>query len=186
MSKRVLIIVVAAALALAGGVAGNSAYGGSTPVNWTVAGTIVNVLVPDFTAVPPAPPFKPGFLIHAFIKGAPGNAQFTVLGFPGIPSGSLGQCGGGPGQLFSPNDMVIMFADLSMIFAEEAEEGGWVCFPSPVGDPVTAVSNMTVTGGTGRFEGATGEFVGEFVSFPVGDSGAVIAETGTIKGWIDR
>jgi len=186
MTKRVTIIVVAAALALAGGVAGDSAYGGSTPVNWTLAGTIVNLLVPDFTAVPPAPPFHAGSLIQAFVKGPPGNAQFTVLGFPGIPSGSLEQCDGGPGQLFSPNDMVITFADLSMIFAKEAEESGWVCFPTGEGDPVTAVANMTVTGGTGRFEGATGGFVGEFVSFPVGDSGAVIAETGTIKGWIDR
>lgn len=182
MSKWILIVVMAAAVALSGGIAGNTAYAGSTPINWTVAGTIVTVQVPDFTVAPPGN--LPAFLIQAFVKGAPGSAQFTVLGFPDEFQPTLSQCGGGPGQSFSANDMVITFADESMIFAKLGIAGGWICFQ--LDGTVTAVANMTVIGGTGRYEGATGEFTGEFTSQAVGESGALIAETGTITGSIDR
>ena len=53
-----------------------------------------------------------------------------------------------------------------------------------------AVFEMEITGGTGRFLNATGNFVGKFDGIPGGppvyDPGALLAETGTIKGWIEQ
>jgi hypothetical protein len=182
MSKKAVSVVVAAVLAfgLAGGaVAGNIEV--AIPVNWRVAGTVVNVQV-----APPAAGPVAGFLIQALVKGSPGNAQFTVVGIPNSAPAPLQQCNGGFGQTFSPNDMVVIFDDLSMLFAELGEGGGWICFPGAAGDPVTAVANMIVTGGTGRFEGTGGGFVGVFEGHSAGISGALSAETGTITGQILR
>lgn len=196
MSRRIFWVSVAVVAVLGSGVVGISdasgfwrggfGYGPPPPprttINWKVAGTIVNVQL----AIPTSegPFLQPAFLIQAVMKGSPGDAQFTFVGIPDGFPGLLDQCGGGPGQLFSPNDMVITFSDLSMLFAHLSSAGGWVCFQED--GTVTAVANMEVIGGTGRFENAAGEFVGVFQGNTVGTSGALSAETGTIEGWIER
>lgn len=193
MSRKAFHAVVAAAVVLAGGFlgvtdssgfwgGGSGHHRGNIPINWRVAGTIVNVQLAIPTAQGLLTP--PASLIQAFVKGSPGNAQFIVVGIPNEFQSSLGMCGDGPGQTFAFNDMVITFADQSMLFAKPGPAGGWVCFQ--LNGTVTAVANMTIIGGTGRYEGAAGEFVGEFLGRPVGDSGALAAETGTIEGWIER
>jgi len=137
-----------------------------------VAGTIVNV---QLTGPVPV------FLIDALVKGAPGRVQFRVLSVGAGAPVSIPECEG-PGQYFAYNDMVITFEDQSMLFAKlDPVEGGWSCF---TGKP--AVANMEITGGTGRYESAEGYFQGVFQTPFFGDSGALLAETGTIKGWVDR
>jgi len=120
-------------------------------------------------------------MIDAFLKGAPGRAQFRVLAAGGDnPVVPIPECGG-VGQYFAFDDMVITFEDLSMIFAkQDPDNPGWNCFT-----PEPAVANMVITGGTGKYEGAGGNYRGIFEGTTVGDSGALIAETGTIKGWIE-
>ncbi len=184
MSRRIeaTVVIVTAVLTLT--IGGIAARAGSTPIDWKVAGTIANVQL----AIPPFFEPVPGFLIHAAVAGAPSAAEFTVVTVPGNPvSPPSDQCGNNFGQSALQNDMVITFPDQSMIFARlnpAAGKGGWICFTGP--DTVAAVANMTITGGTGRYEGAEGDFVGKFLGRQVGNSGALAAEIGTIEGSIER
>ncbi len=184
MCKRSLAVVVIMTAVLSIPIAGGTVCAGSTPISWRVAGTIVNVQL----APPPFFEPAPGFLIRAVLDGAPGTAEFTVVAGPGDPvAPPSDKCGNNFGQTFLRNDMVITFPDQSMIFAKldpAPAGGGWFCFTG-VGT-VTAESHMVITGGTGKYEGAGGEFVGRFQGVQVGTSGALAAETGTIEGWIER
>ena len=184
MSRRAVLAVVTAVALLASGFVGvtdSSGFmfrrgEGRTPINWEVAGTIAIVQLPLTAAVP-----GPGFLIDAFVKGAPGRAQFRVLSAGVGGPVNIPECEG-PGQYFAYNDMVITFEDRSMLFAElDSVGGGWSCF---TGKP--AVANMKITGGTGKYKSAEGQFQGVFDTPFMGVTGALLAETGTINGWIDR
>lgn len=184
MSKRtVLVVMVAVAVLASGFVAVTESSGfmphrgdGKSPIDWEVAGTIVIVQLP-FTPAGPVP----GFMIDAFVKGAPGRAQFRVLSVgQGAPT-YIPECEG-VGQYFGYNDMVIIFEDQSMLFARmDSAFSSWSCF---TGKP--AVANMVITGGTGKYESAEGNFQGIFNTPFSGESSALLAETGTIKGWIGR
>jgi len=184
MLKRILIVVVAVVTVVASGFVGvtdssgfmfHRGYG-KTPIDWEVAGTIVIVQLP-LTPVGPVP----GFLIDAFVKGAPGRAQFRVLSVGQGAPAYIPECEGF-GQYFGSNDMVITFEDQSMLFAKmDTAFSSWSCF---TGKP--AVANMVITGGTGKYESAEGNFQGVFNTPFSGESGALLAETGTIKGWIGR
>ena len=181
MSKRILIVVVVAAAVLATGIVADTAYSGSKPINWRVSGTIVGIQVTQLSTTGYS---GPAFLIDAFLAGAPGRAQFRVLAaLADGPPVEIPEClgGGGPdGQYFAFDDMVIIFEDLSMLFAEmEAPNRAWSCF---TGEP--AVANMVIIGGTGKYEGAEGYFKGIFDGTTVGGSQTLIAETGTIIGEI--
>ncbi len=186
MSRKTALVMVAAVAVLASGFVGAASSGGSwfgqpdqhggTRINWEVAGTIAFVQLP-LTPVGPVP----GFLIDALVKGAPGRAQFRVLSVGAEAPVSIPECEG-PGRYFEYNDMVITFEDQSMLFAKlDPVERSWSCF---TGKP--AIANMKITGGTGRYESAEGYFQGVFDTPFFGDSGALLAETGTIKGWIGR
>jgi hypothetical protein len=122
----------------------------------------------------------PAFLIDAFLKGAPGKAQFRVLAATGDNTPEfITECLGF-GQFFDFDDMVIIFEDLSMLFAKmDPVLHGWQCF---TGEP--AVANMEIIGGTGKYDGAGGYFQGIFGGFTFEDSQALIAEFGTIVGEI--
>jgi len=161
-------------------IAAASARSGSIPINWSVSGTVVYHPIPveDPTTDPPV-----FFLIQAFLKGAPGKAQFTVLGIPSTFQDPHPECDGNPGQDFSPNDMVITFEDLSMLFAALGPDGGWVCFQTD--GTATAEAHMSIIGGTGKYQDASGWFIGKFNGQQVGISGLLQAETGTIEGEIE-
>jgi len=190
MPKRVLIVVIAAAVILTTNLAGVADSGGfrgdgyrhhpkNIPIDWKVSGTIVAVQV---TSPSPTGYSGPAFMIDAFLKGAPGRAQFRVLAaaIPAPPV-EIMECLG-PGQYFKFDDMVIIFEDQSMLFAKmNPILQGWQCF---TGEP--AVANMEIVGGTGKYEGARGEFQGMFWGFTFEDSEALIAEWGTIEGFIER
>lgn len=183
MSKRTAWVVATAVAVLAGGFAGvtdSSAFmghrgHGPTPIDWEVVGTIVVVQLPASV---------PGLLIDAYVKGAPGRAQFRVLGVGDEMPAYIPECGedaGMPnGQYLKTADMVITFEDQSMLFAQnDGLQSSWSCF---TGQP--AVTNMKVVGGTGKYESAEGAWQGVFFTPFLGASGALLAETGTIKGWV--
>ena len=179
MAKRILIVVVVAVAVLATGIVADTAYGGNIPINWRVSGTIVFVqfAIPTATGIDNTP----GLMIDAFLKGEPSRAQFRVLAAATRPPEPIPECFG-DGQYFDFDDMVTTFEDLSMLFAKmDPDLRGWTCF---TGEP--AVANMVITGGTGRYKDAQGQYQGIFEGTTIGDSGALIAETGTIKGWIER
>ncbi len=198
MSKRTLIVVLVAAAFLATGfVAVSDSNGwwrhrhwgwGKIPINWKVSGSVANV---QFWVIPPVtdpeyplPQTQLGILIQAVIKGSPGNGQFTVIAIGGDP-GLLDECNGGFGQTIAYDDMVIILADMSMIFAEM--ESGWICFNAD--GTVTAEAHMIITGGTGKYKDASGNFTGVFEGFPFGTPdrpSALQAEIGTIVGHIER
>lgn len=182
--RTVWTVMVAVALLASGfvGVTDSSGFmfrrgeGGRAPIDWEVAGTIAIVQLP-LTAAGPVP----GFLIDAFVKGAQGKAQFRVLSVGESAPTYIPECEG-PGQYFAYNDMVITFEDRSMLFAKKSDDfPSWSCF---TGKP--AVANMKITGGTGKYKSAEGQFQGVFDTPFMGESGALLAETGTIKGWIGR
>lgn len=189
MSKRILIVVVAlVATFLASNlvrVTGSEGFWPSgyshnpkgIPIDWKVAGTIVIV---DVTSPSPTGYFGPAFLIDAFLGGKPEKAQFRVLAAAVAAPEEIQACGGF-GQYFEFDDMVIIFGDLSMLFAKmDPDLRGWQCF---TGEP--AVANMMIIGGSGRYEDAQGKFQGIFQGVIFEDSEALIAEYGTIKGLIE-
>jgi len=177
MSKRILIVVVAVVAAVATGMATDTVYGGNIPVHWKVSGTIANVNF--YLSNAPLTPL-PGLLIQAAVKGSPGNGQFTITSVANPPE-FVTECNGG-GLTFAHNDMVVTLDSLSMIFAKL--QAGWLCFN--IDGTVSAEAHMIITGGTGKYEGASGYFTGNFVGQSVGTSGFLTAETGTIVGEIYR
>jgi len=190
MPKRVLIVVVAAAAILATNLAGVADSGGfrghgdrhhrrNIPIDWKVSGTLAYV---QLAPLPAPSTIVPGVMIQADLKGAPGKAHFLVITIGNVPEDSLTACGGGPGQTFQHNDMVINFEDLSMIFARLVN--GYACFQ--VDGSVAAYADMEIYDGRGKYEGAGGWIHGEFNGGNVGTSGALSAETGTIIGEIER
>jgi len=180
MSKRILIVIVAVAAVVATGMATDTAYGGNIPIHWKVSGTIANVHF--YLSTPTTNPLDaiPGLLIQASVKGSPGNGQFTITSVANPPT-YLPECNG-PGLTFAHNDMVITLDSLSMIFAKL--HAGWLCFNAD--STVSAEAHMIITGGTGKYEGASGYFTGNFEGQSVGTSGFLSAETGTIVGEIHR
>jgi hypothetical protein len=204
MSKRILIVVVAVVAAILAtnlvGVTDSEGFWrggfwrhrGKTPINWKVSGTIAFVRLAYST--PEGDPLTPpGILVDSVVKGVPENAHFKVIGEPNPTPifAPTEECGNHFKVEYERNDMVVTFADQSMFFAILVE--GYACifnsfaFAEPL---PSAVFEMEVTGGTGRYMNATGNFVGKFDGIPVGPPvyppGAFLAETGTIKGWIER
>jgi len=168
-----------------GGGGGTANAATPTSIDWNVSGTVAYVTFAYPIDVPPFIQSQNGFLVNAVATGAPENVQFTVTGWtgpPSDPSSTSTECDPYPQLASLKNDFVATFADQSMIFATlDPDLGGYVCQ-----GPIPAVFNMIITGGTGRFEGATGNFTGTFNAFPVGppvsSPGALLAETGTIVG----
>lgn len=73
----------------------------------------------------------------------------------------------------------MIFNDGSMLFANAAE-GGYVCFA-----PSFAYAPYHIAGGTGRYEGATGQINFDITAHSFGPPGSpVTPETGTASGEI--
>jgi hypothetical protein len=112
-------------------------------------------------------------------RGSPGPSSFLAMGE--FTAFTPGDCPGGvPRADLVQESFVQTFRDLSMLFYEAT--AGHICF-----DPITTEVNCDIegifTGGTGRFEGATGPWTVECELFSVGAS--VSATTGTLKGRIE-
>ena len=191
MSKRVMLIVAVVAVLAIGIVSVTNSEGfwhhpDKIPIHWKVAGSNAYVLVfnPADENYPPTP--VPGLIIDIVTMGIPFGARSKVIGIADGVAPSNGDCEESLKLLFQFDDMIVTFPDLSMIFATMDDEmpPGFHCFMDPF--PQRAVAHMKIIGGTGKFEGASGKYTGTFTGQPVGESGSLWAETGTIEGWIDR
>jgi hypothetical protein len=165
MWKKLLILSlsVTVLLFLAAPISIVDAGGKSKKMNWRVAGPIV-----DFNLV----------LLKAV--GSPGRADLTIMGYD-------------YGFVEDPNcvtkvtvggiNFVAVFNDLSMLFAKRMDGGeAYICQNS---EGATFYFDMEINGGTGRFDGATGDFTAEGEAygepfFP----GPLSAETGNFTGEI--
>jgi hypothetical protein len=185
MSRRTVLVVMVAVAVLATGTVADTASGGGDhhsgkiPINWKVSGTFIYVQF-----VSPDPPSSPvGILIDGVGRGASGEAVIKVVGIPGImiiPSPTTPHCDIYPEIPYVHSDAIFTFGDQSMLFATLDE--GYACL-----GPLPAVFKLDIIGGTGKYMNVTGgSTTGTFVAQPVGSSGILWAETGTIVGWIDR
>lgn len=149
-------------------------------VEWKKSGTLINQLQ---MGNPDGSPANPAVLIFGKAIGEPGSADIQVVSRLGPPEFSL-DCFDGAGGLRFPmvtNDFAATLADMSMITATLAQ--GYVCMDKTSGN-THAEFNLTVTGGTKRFSGASGKLSVVVDTFPAGDHMSV--ETGTIKGFIEH
>jgi len=164
---------------------------GSKNVNWQIAGSIANyvvVLNPDTGAL------IPHYVISLSAKGSPGAAELTLMGWGVpvvVPPAPPVNCEEGEMEIQTmQGDMVARFSDLSLLFASIKTEDpgpGYLCIDLSDTPPrrSTFVANMDITGGTGRFEGATGAITGTGDGFYFASGGALAAEVGTITGTIN-
>ena len=157
---------------------------GSKNVNWQVAGSIANyVMVLDTNTNQ----LVPNYLISLSAKGPPGNAEITLMGV-GEPAGPDPACDGAFRINITQNEMVARFSDLSLLFAIHAPDS-YLCSTA---DGTTFNIHMMITGGTGRFEGVTGNINGVGFGYPLnpdpasyGPDGPLSAETAEIIGTIN-
>lgn len=158
---------------------GNGNDDGTVNMNLRFAGTFIN----SIQYVAPATGELTGSpLIRLKAKGSPGACEITLFG--GQDEAFPSECcdGGGPCLtiLVTENPLVFTFNDLSLLFATGSGE---VCIDLLTGRG-TGTIDLTFTGGTGRFEGATGEAVTVFEINPVSSNGSFSSETGTTVGTI--
>jgi hypothetical protein len=185
MRKKLLIaaVVLAAVLAALGIVAYAKPQQESVPVNWKIAGSVFN----GIQVVPsPGSPAASFGLLSLSAKGSPGAARIEAVGtaapvFP--PSDDL--CPGAAMQLKFEGGFVATFSDLSMLFfaiddADDAKNALCV-YPDA---PNRGTWDYNVTGGTGRFEGATGHVTVRVTAWGVVPP-VLAAESGDIVGTIE-
>jgi hypothetical protein len=153
---------------------------GTIKVNWRFAGTVINSVE---VSLPPFVPTKPNVLINVQAVGSPGKAVIRALGSSAdLPPGS---CLQGHGLVFEleRNDLVATFSDLSLLAA--ALDNGSICVNISTGEITGGPIHLVVTGGTGRFAGATGNLtIQDFVIRPVSPLASLAFETGEIVGTI--
>ena len=177
MSKKFFILSLSFALlfVFSASISPVIAKNRSIPINWRVAGGLV-----DVTTWSGKSPMQVVVFLKA--KGSPGRADLTIMGYVNAID-SDDNCE--KIYIFGGDDFVAVFNDLSMLFAQLNDEGAsYVC--SNEGQPSTFFFDMKITGGTGRFEGATGYFEATGVSrsnYLSGDTG-LGAEFGNFIGEI--
>jgi hypothetical protein len=177
MCKKILIplLSIALLLVISAPITPVNAGGKRLPINWQVAGSIINEVMTSGT-----PSGQTLILLKA--QGAPGPADLTILGYIGIP-GSILVDGCNFAIPFDGDEFVAVFSDLSMLFAK-LEVGGdaYVCVDP---QPSTFKFDMEIFGGTGRFDGATGKFTATGVGPGEGFDGPLSAESGEFIGTIE-
>jgi len=105
-------------------------------------------------------------VVHSFTE----FTAFTPYGVPGCDF---------RGELVS-QDFVETFQDGSMLFFMATD--GHTCIDGATGK-ISGVLSGFVTGGTGRFAGATGSWDMEFTPYPL--AGGMTAFTGTVTGTVE-
>jgi hypothetical protein len=183
MWKKLLIVAVAlaAVLATVGFVVYARPQQKSVPVNWEIAGSVFNNI--QVVANPGADPASFG-LLSLSATGSPGAARIEAVG-TAQPVGLTGLCPQGTVlQLKFDGGFVATFSDQSMLFfaidtSDDARNALCVIPPGPN----VGIFDYVVTGGTGRFESATGHVTVDVDAWGV--SPALAAEAGTIVGTIE-
>lgn len=181
MWKKLFILSLSIAVLFVFSAPISSVDAGSKNVNWQVAGSIANyIMVVD----PSTTQVNPNYLISLSAKGPPGAAEITLMGYGSVVANT--DCGPGEMQIqTAKGDMVARFRDLSLLFASIDETNpGYLCMDLAAGRS-TFVANMLITGGAGRFEGATGTITGTGDGYYFDSGGALAAEVGEITGTIE-
>jgi hypothetical protein len=168
---------------------------GNEDVDWQVVGTIVQLLNVESLFFGPSE--KGRSLINISAKGLPDDAKITLLsiseecvGAPPFPC----EDGYFPGACFTKNDMIAIFPDQTLLFASIHSDGGVLClkFNPDTGFPEDGTYfkvRMNITGGTGRYDGASGVLTGEghgyFIQNPPDNDLTLVGEDGRITGTIE-
>jgi S-layer homology domain len=157
-----------------------NAGGTDVEINWRVAGPIINEVMTSGD-----PPGQTLIMLKA--KGAPGPADLTVLGTARLAEPGEEVPGCHLTIIFEQDEFVAVFSDLSMLFAKLMEGGdSYLCgvFPPAPNAGTTFKFDMEITGGTGRFDGATGGFIATGVGHGEYFEGPLSAESGEFKGLV--
>ena len=159
--------------------------GRTVDVNWRISGTFIT----GVQVLPPGPPGtepKSATWIDVKANGRPGRADIRVVGLGGlIPSDP--DCGSCPAGFTAfgavSNPFVATFhKDGSQLYADLDPEGCALICLNFVTGASEGEEELVITGGTGKFEGATGNLLISFETQPIGPSFS--AETGQIVGTI--
>jgi hypothetical protein len=153
----------------------------SIPINWRVAGSIINSVKTTGAVVDQT-------LINLSALGSPGPAELTILGDWRFADPEADPPEEVPGcnltLIFDHDEFVAVFPDLSLLFAKLMEDGdAYLCVVYGVG--TTFTFDMEIIGGTGRFDGATGEFTATGVGHGDDFDGPLSAESGEFIGEIE-
>ncbi len=185
MSKRTILVAIIVVVILAGiGVTAFAGQGSNTvEINQSIAGSIFQGI--EVTTDPVNVVTQNRTLLNLYAKGAPGAANIEVVGgsIPVFEGSDL--CPDGTDLVFRFVDggLVETFNDHSLLF--------YVIDPSPDADnalcvdfegPATGIFDYIITGGAGRFLGASGSAKVEITSWFV--TNELTAEQGTLTGQI--
>jgi len=202
MWKKLLILSLSIAMlfAITVSITGCSSSGdaiaqvNSLDVDWQIAGTIVQQIAisdpADGTLI------GPHSLINLSAQEDPvgdlGPADITLLSQIAAPgtTGTTLTCEPGyfPIGEFEQNDFIALFPDQDFLFASidtAAGGGGILCLDEVTFGTTYFIVKMIITGGKGRFDGATGNFTGEGYSYlSFSSAGTLVGENGTLTGTI--
>lgn len=185
MSKKIIytILFLVLAFAVVGLTAFTSSTGSSVRINQKIAGSIfagIEVTTDPINAVT-----ANRSLLSLYAKGAPGVANIEVVGGAIPAAAPSGLCPEGTDLelKFVDGGFVETFKDHSLLFyvldeSPEAKNALCVDFQGPA----TGVFDYVITGGAGRFEGATGSATVNVTAWTV--TSELSAETGTIRGTV--
>ena len=177
--KRILFVLAILVLMTAVSAAVYANGNGTEQVNWRIAG-------PIFSSIQNNNSRAPGdyALLNLSAKGSPGQAELMAVGTGGVVPVD-DQCPGADLQVkFKNGGFVAVFPDQSMLFfkvdeSEGAQNAKCVYFTAPN----TGAFEYLITGGTGRYEGASGSVLVTTTSW--GINSVLSAEIGEITGTIE-
>lgn len=181
MSKNLLIglVILVLALAAVGFTAFANQSDNNVEINQEIAGSIFAGI--EVTTDPSNHLTENRTLLNLYAKGAPGAANIEVVGGAIPAANPSGLCD--LEFTFVDGGFVETFSDHSLLFYVIDESPGAdnaLCVD--FGGPATGVFDYVITGGAGRFEGATGSAKVEITSWFV--TNELTAETGTIHGMV--
>jgi len=186
MYKKIAVLILVLVLlsaALTAAVYANTS--GSQQINWRIAGPIFsNIEVASGGAT------QKYTLLSLTAAGAPGPAQLQVVG-TGIPGPITDLCPGLTPQTglqikFTDGGFVALFPDQSMLYFvvdDSPDAKNALCVTFDPTDANTGILDYVITGGAGRFEGASGNATVTLSSWGV--TSVLSAEVGEVTGTIE-
>ena len=184
LKKAVILLVLVVLLISVTGFVYNASSDGNQPINWRIAGSVFSGI--EVVTNPQTGQTASFTMLNLSAKRAPGKARVEVVG-TSVPVAPTDECPQGVDlQLKFDGGFVATFDDLSMLFFKVDESAGalnaFCVFFNPA-IPATAEFDYVITGGAGRFAGASGNATVSLTAWDV--SPALSAEVGEIVGTIE-